>query len=137
MERAKKIIIATWIFATIYCSPWLGLLKTVCVDTPGYPTMERCGYRFDRQLYVYLYMADIVFFYVFPLIVAIGLYARIGLVLYRSTKTNLRRTANAHKKAERVRVSINGQMQKRNSSTVQQQDQARIQVSMKSQFVRL
>ncbi|XP_055332991.1 thyrotropin-releasing hormone receptor-like [Paramacrobiotus metropolitanus] len=82
--RAQKIIIGTWVFAVIYCSPWLGLTKTTLVPVRGRPPIERCEFRLQRDPYFYFFVADLLLFYVLPLLVSVALYAKIGITLRRS-----------------------------------------------------
>ncbi|GAU91328.1 hypothetical protein RvY_03600-1 [Ramazzottius varieornatus] len=79
ISRARKIIMAIWLFGVIYSSPWLFLTQTS--PYPDHMHMEYCHYRLTRKEYVYFYLADIVLFYVLPLLASITLYVRIAVAL--------------------------------------------------------
>ncbi|XP_055343880.1 thyrotropin-releasing hormone receptor-like [Paramacrobiotus metropolitanus] len=84
--RAKKIIVGIWIFAILYCAQWLGLTTIKAELHPGYPVLYKCYFRLEREQYVYMFMADLLFFYISPLVVSVVLYIRIGLTLRKSAK---------------------------------------------------
>nr|XP_042906941.1 thyrotropin-releasing hormone receptor-like [Parasteatoda tepidariorum] len=82
VNRAKKIIIGVWIFASIYCSPWLFLTKTAPIYYKGYEDLETCTFALSRNLYVGYFMADMVLFYAFPLLLSVILYSLIAKILF-------------------------------------------------------
>lgn len=84
-ERAKKIIIALWCFAVIYCAPWLGLSQIKTDFNEDGQEMEICGYRLERDQYHVYYVIDLVLFYIIPLILTAVLYSSIVHMLYSTT----------------------------------------------------
>ncbi|KAF8787560.1 Thyrotropin-releasing hormone receptor like protein [Argiope bruennichi] len=82
VQRAKKIIYGVWIFACIYCSPWLFLTKTQPIYYKGYENMETCTFALSRNLYVGYFLADLVLFYILPLILSCVLYSLIARILF-------------------------------------------------------
>ena len=95
VNRAKRIIAGIWIFGILYCSPWLGLtvLKRT-VRTTG--TVELCSIRLERHQYSAYYMADLMVFYVIPLILSVVLYALIARNLFLTSLPK----ANGHHQNE-------------------------------------
>lgn len=68
----------------VYCSPWLGLTEVRADEyTPG---REQCEFRLSKELYIIVFGADLVLFYLVPLTVAVVVYTKIGNILYRSIK---------------------------------------------------
>ena len=58
-------------------------------------TIEKCGFKLDRDQYVYIYMADLIIFYLAPLVLTCILYGLIARILFQSTlPTNLAHKAN-------------------------------------------
>ncbi|GAU91659.1 hypothetical protein RvY_03874 [Ramazzottius varieornatus] len=83
IERTIKIIKGTWIFGMLYCSPWLGL-ASVRKDL-HHKDCEQCEMSLtSKGAYIAVFGADLLLFYVIPLVVAIVVYAKIGKVLYNS-----------------------------------------------------
>ncbi|XP_055328178.1 thyrotropin-releasing hormone receptor-like isoform X2 [Paramacrobiotus metropolitanus] len=83
LQRAKKIIIGLWIVALLSASPWLGL--TVIVRYSHSPEIDICEFRVSRQKYKFIFGADLLLFYVIPLITASILYSKIGFALRKRT----------------------------------------------------
>ncbi|XP_076355137.1 thyrotropin-releasing hormone receptor-like [Tachypleus tridentatus] len=84
VNRAKKIIIGVWLFACLYCSPWLFLTKTVPIYYKGYENMETCTFALSREHYLGYFFADLVLFYIFPLLLSCVLYGLIARILFTS-----------------------------------------------------
>lgn len=82
VQRAKRIIIAIWIFTTLYCAPWLGLTAVVEQEKTGIP---QCVHRLEREKYLAYYLTDLIAFYVVPLLVSGILYALIARILFINT----------------------------------------------------
>lgn len=83
VSRAKKIIIAVWLFATVYCLPWLFLTKLSRIYYIGIESeVYRCDFKLKRSNYYFIYMTDLVLFYIFPLMMSCVLYGLIARVLY-------------------------------------------------------
>ncbi|RWS23082.1 thyrotropin-releasing hormone receptor-like protein, partial [Leptotrombidium deliense] len=82
VHRAKRIIIGVWIFALIYCSPWLFLTKVEPIYYKGYDDIETCTFALSRKHYLGYFFADLVLFYVFPLILSCILYGLIARILF-------------------------------------------------------
>ncbi|XP_055353626.1 thyrotropin-releasing hormone receptor-like, partial [Paramacrobiotus metropolitanus] len=74
VERTRKIIISLWIAAAVYCSPWLGLTE---VKTIGGTDREICDFRLTQEYYIFIFGADLLIFYFFPLLAAITVYIKI------------------------------------------------------------
>ncbi|RWS14633.1 thyrotropin-releasing hormone receptor-like protein, partial [Dinothrombium tinctorium] len=85
VHRAKRIIIAVWIFAFIYCFPWLFLTKVQPIYYKGYSNIETCTFALSRKHYLGYFFADLVLFYVFPLLLSCLLYGLIARVLFTNT----------------------------------------------------
>ncbi|XP_013773150.2 thyrotropin-releasing hormone receptor-like [Limulus polyphemus] len=84
VNRAKKIIIGVWVVACIYCSPWLFLTKTVPIFYKGHENMETCTFALSREHYLGYFFADLVLFYIFPLLLSCVLYGLIARILFTS-----------------------------------------------------
>lgn len=82
VQRAKRIIIAIWIFTILYCAPWLGLTAVVENEKTGIP---QCVHRLEREKYLAYYLTDLIAFYVVPLLVSGILYALIARILFINT----------------------------------------------------
>ncbi|XP_062606185.1 thyrotropin-releasing hormone receptor-like [Saccostrea cucullata] len=66
VSRARRIILALWTIAVLYCSPWLALAKVV----PTYRNntlVYSCTYTLKRYYYGIYYVFDFLVFYVVPL----------------------------------------------------------------------
>lgn len=85
VHRAKNIIIAVWTFAILYCSPWLFLTKTAPVHYKGRKDIETCTFALSRQYYWGYFFADLVLFYILPLILSCILYGFIARILFSDT----------------------------------------------------
>lgn len=88
ISRAKKIIFFIWFFSVIYCSPWLILTKVTKKNFLNDIIIEYCTFKLARSTYKYYYMADLLLFYIHPLILTIVLYSLIARILYRSLSSN-------------------------------------------------
>ena len=88
VSRAKKIIIGCWLFAILYCSPWLYLATTAYRCVEGIGEITRCTYRFDRKSkgYMILFVTDIMLFYLIPLLLSVVLYSLIAKVMLSKDK---------------------------------------------------
>uniref|UniRef100_T1IRY8 Thyrotropin-releasing hormone receptor n=1 Tax=Strigamia maritima TaxID=126957 RepID=T1IRY8_STRMM len=82
VRRAKRIICCVWIFALCYCSPWLVLTKTIPLMYEGIPVKEKCTFALSRNSYVGYYFADLIVFYVIPLLLSCVLYGIMARILY-------------------------------------------------------
>ncbi|XP_043236634.1 thyrotropin-releasing hormone receptor-like [Amphibalanus amphitrite] len=83
VSRAKRIILAVWVFAFLYCIPWVFLTKVSPVRYIGVSDVQQCTFKLTRQAYLGYFFADIVLFYVVPLLVSSVLYTRIAVVVFR------------------------------------------------------
>ncbi|XP_024082534.1 thyrotropin-releasing hormone receptor-like, partial [Cimex lectularius] len=79
--RAKKITLAVWLTATVYCSPWLALTVTRPLKYRGYPDARECVFRWPRNQYLIVFFTDLVMFYVIPLVLSCILYCLISLTI--------------------------------------------------------
>ncbi|XP_074596725.1 thyrotropin-releasing hormone receptor-like [Brevipalpus obovatus] len=86
VHRAKRIILFVWVFAVIYCSPWLRLTAAKPLCYQDLKTMETCDFAQERRspLYIFAFLSDILLFYTFPLVLAIVLYSLMARVLFRN-----------------------------------------------------
>lgn len=84
VKRAKKIILGVWLFACSYCSPWLGLTTTAAVYYKGHENIETCTFALSRHHYRSYFFADIILFYVVPLLLSCVLYGLMARVLFTS-----------------------------------------------------
>lgn len=82
VQRAKRIIIAIWIFTTLYCAPWLGLTAVVPNPRTG---VSQCVHRLERGKYLAYYLTDLIAFYIVPLLVSGVLYVLIARILFINT----------------------------------------------------
>ncbi|XP_076373287.1 thyrotropin-releasing hormone receptor-like [Tachypleus tridentatus] len=82
VNRAKKIIIGVWVFACLYCSPWLFLTKTVPIYYIGHADVETCTFALSREHYLGYFFADLVLFYIIPLLLSCVLYGLIARILF-------------------------------------------------------
>lgn len=119
VHRAKRIIICVWIFAAIYCSPWLFLTKVEPLYYKGFSNLETCYFKLDRKSNYYLayFFTDLMMFYVFPLLLSCVLYGLIARVLFSNKLT---------KSAGKSRNGVNNVDSKKSSHSA---DYARVQVS--------
>jgi len=84
VNRAKRIIGGVWIFAFIYCFPWLFLTSTFPIFYKGYSNVQTCEHKLSREQYLGYYFADLIVFYVIPLLLSVVLYSQIARILYKS-----------------------------------------------------
>ncbi|XP_035212605.1 thyrotropin-releasing hormone receptor-like, partial [Stegodyphus dumicola] len=82
VNRAKKIIIGVWIFAAIYCCPWLILTKIEPIYYKGHQNKETCTFALSREHYAGYFFTDLVLFYILPLILSCILYGLIARILF-------------------------------------------------------
>ena len=85
VRRAKRIIAALWVFGICYCVPWLFLTTTKPRHFRDGTNIESCTFKLDRKHYVTYYMADLMIFYVAPLVLTCVLYGLIARILYTSS----------------------------------------------------
>jgi len=86
-HRAKLVILSLWVFGVLYHSSWLYLATTFpyrLVDENL--TIQTCTYRVERDEYAYIYMVDLVLFYILPLAVTCTLYTLIARTLCHSAR---------------------------------------------------
>ncbi|ELT88781.1 hypothetical protein CAPTEDRAFT_90908 [Capitella teleta] len=86
VSRAKRIIVALWVFGICYCCPWLFLLHTNIKTFSDGTVIKKCGFKLARHKYLIYYMADLILFYVIPLLLTCVLYALIGAILYSGSR---------------------------------------------------
>ncbi len=84
VNRAKKIIGGVWIFAFVYCFPWLFLTSTFPIFYKGYSDVKICEFKLSREQYLGYYFTDLIVFYVIPLLLSVILYTQIARILYKS-----------------------------------------------------
>lgn len=92
LGRAKRITLAVWAFACVYCSPWIfGLTTTRPLKYQGFPDFMECAFQRPRNEYLFVFFTDLVMFYVIPLILSCILYYFISRSL--STELQLQESA--------------------------------------------
>lgn len=111
VKRAKKIILGVWLFACSYCSPWLALTTTTAVYYKGHDNIETCTFALSRHHYRSYFFADIILFYVVPLLLSCVLYGLMARVLFQSNFNSKANGTTDSKKSSansssRVQVSI-------------------------------
>ncbi|OQR74157.1 thyrotropin-releasing hormone receptor-like [Tropilaelaps mercedesae] len=87
VKRAKKIILVVWLFALCYCCPWLFFLTTtrpIFYRGHEYRRIETCAFSLQRSFYKRFFFADIILFYVIPLILSCVLYGQMARVLFHT-----------------------------------------------------
>lgn len=84
VNRAKKIIFGVWIFSVIYCGPWLFLTKLIAIPYKGFEDVMKCSFKLSRETYVYIFLVDLIAFYIFPLVLSMILYGLIARILFAS-----------------------------------------------------
>lgn len=97
VHRAKNIIAGVWIFAVIYCSPWLFLTVTKPVYYKGLSDIETCTFSLPREYYWVYFFLDLILFYVFPLLLSCILYSLIARILFTD---NVSKSMKQSKKKE-------------------------------------
>lgn len=97
VHRAKNIITCVWIFAVIYCSPWLFLTVTKPVYYKGLSDIETCTFSLPREYYWVYFFLDLILFYVFPLLLSCILYSLIARILFTD---NVSKSMKQSKKKE-------------------------------------
>ncbi|XP_048848636.1 thyrotropin-releasing hormone receptor b [Brienomyrus brachyistius] len=81
LSRAKKIILAVWLFTSLYCVMWFYLSDTAQIVYKDV-TIVVCAYKISRNLYLPIYFLDFGIFFVVPLILATVLYGLIARILF-------------------------------------------------------
>ncbi|XP_062846850.1 thyrotropin-releasing hormone receptor b [Trichomycterus rosablanca] len=79
--RAKRIILAVWLFTSLYCVMWFYLSDTEEIVYKDV-TVVTCAYRVSRKLYMPIYFFDFGVFFVLPLALATILYGLIARILF-------------------------------------------------------
>lgn len=85
ISRARRIICCLWVFGLVYCAPWLGLTTVRKKEFADGTIIECCDFRLERRHYLTYYMADLIIFYVVPLMLTCIFYGLIARILYRSS----------------------------------------------------
>lgn len=102
-HRTNLWILGLWLVTLVYCAPWLYL--TDVRPDPDLPTIQLCDFRTSTRHFTrYYFLADLVLFYLIPLIVAVVVYTKIGRVLHRADQGTLMRATGADE--ERAEKSI-------------------------------
>ncbi|XP_055336456.1 thyrotropin-releasing hormone receptor-like isoform X2 [Paramacrobiotus metropolitanus] len=118
VERANKVIVAVWIFAVLYCSPWLGLTQ-ITRPYPDKPDLPICDFRLSKDQYVYFFSADLLLFYILPLIVCAFVYIRIWYVFRR--QKNVERSGSFYSHSSHsnnsLHLPLNGTLPRLNSTS--------------------
>ncbi|GAV01372.1 hypothetical protein RvY_12096 [Ramazzottius varieornatus] len=83
-DRTNKYVLGIWICSVLYCAPWLGLTH-VQPDADDH-TRQQCELRLTRETYIGFFGADLLLFYVLPLIIALFVYTKIVFLLFKSAR---------------------------------------------------
>ncbi|GAU91934.1 hypothetical protein RvY_04092-2 [Ramazzottius varieornatus] len=83
VERARRIIISCWILVAVYCSPWFVLAEVFSIEDSGHPHLTYCELTLSPAIYTAIFSADLVLFYILPLVGAVVAYWKIGRVIRR------------------------------------------------------
>lgn len=109
VNRAKKIILGVWIFACLYCCPWLFLTKTKPLHYKGLEDVETCTFALSRKNYLGYFFADLILFYILPLLLSCVLYGLIARVLFsRDIQKNTNGNSNGLVSTQESKSSNNG-----------------------------
>lgn len=109
VSRAKKIILGVWLFACLYCSPWLFLTKIEALYYKGVEDRETCTFALSRKHYLGYFFADLILFYILPLFLSCVLYGLIARVLFsRDIQKNTNGKSNGLVTAQESKSSSNG-----------------------------
>ncbi|OQV16167.1 putative Thyrotropin-releasing hormone receptor [Hypsibius exemplaris] len=77
-----RVVAVLWLFAILYCAPWMGLTEVrPDVDDPDRNQCEMRLFPKHPHLFQTLFGMDLVLFYALPLVVAATCYTKIGLSL--------------------------------------------------------
>lgn len=136
LSRAKKIIAACWVFAILYCSPWLLLtqVRLRCVRGVEEP-VATCGFRLRRDSteYLVMFFTDLVLFYIIPLLLSVILYALIGTMLLANSRNSFP-TSSASRQGG-GRRNANGATTLSVSEAAAKSNLARVQVGSWGSFI--
>ena len=116
VERATRIIAGLWLFGCVYCAPWLLLASTSTRALVSGSSIDVCGFTLNRERYRTFYMADLVIFYVVPLLVALVLYGLIVHELFRANLITSNRGFESSRLTQRE-SSINGNKARKPASS--------------------
>ncbi|CAM1298493.1 TRHR (predicted) [Pycnogonum litorale] len=114
LKRAVRIIGGVWVFGTIYCAPWLFVVGDKPIYYKGYRNLETCDYIFARDVYLAIFLADIIIFYVIPLILCVVLYGMIiNMLLFSDMQANLGKKNNGlcHTESKKCTTGTNPKIQ--------------------------
>lgn len=83
VKRAIIIILLIWLFSLIYNSPWLWFVSLLPMNDNGLESVHQCTFNRHRNELVYklMYILDICFFYLMPLLLSLILYSKMALAL--------------------------------------------------------
>ena len=85
VSRAKRIIAGLWVFGVVYCAPWIALTTVKTKSFDDGTIIATCDFKLERSYYLTYFMADLVIFYIAPLLLTCILYGLIARILYSST----------------------------------------------------
>lgn len=110
VSRANKIIVACWLFAITYCSPWFFLTTTnshCVIGVDGEVTT--CNLKLSRasKEYMVLFVTDITLFYLIPLLLSMVLYTLIAKVMLAKAKDKFLGEHNRSVRAAEVAAKSN------------------------------
>ncbi|GAB6031029.1 hypothetical protein CHUAL_007847 [Chamberlinius hualienensis] len=118
IKRAKRIIWGVWTFACLYCSPWLLLTDVVDLNYKGLSNRKHCTYALDRRYYLGYYFADLVMFYLVPLMLSCILYGLMARGLVTTLRSTSKLCASSTNSTRRLNgESVRGNCKKSTSNT--------------------
>ena len=126
VRRAKRIIAGVWTFGVFYCTPWLALTTTQPKEFADGTHIETCTFKLERHHYVTYYMADLIIFYVGPLLLTCVLYALIARILFGSDIVSSCPRKNGAKSTDNVQHMALNKSSGRNSRA-----QVNMQITLK------
>lgn len=113
VRRAKRIIAGLWVFGTVYCAPWLALTVIKKKRFSDGTEISQCTFKLERSSYVTIYIADLLIFYILPLLLTCILYGLIARILFTnsipSTPGKANGVSNSKKSgipSSRIQVSL-------------------------------
>lgn len=99
-----------WVFAILYCAPWILLTKTEPVYYKGRTGIETCTFKISRQSYFGYFFADLLLFYVLPLVLSCVLYGLIARILFSDTiSKSMSKSSKSSKSKGKSTASKNGE----------------------------
>lgn len=133
ISRAKRIIFFLWVVGIAYCGPWVALATSRPRTFDNGITIESCTFKLARKDYLIYYMADLVLFYVVPLVLTCILYGLIASVLNSSVRLGTPGLRRDTARKDKVVKKVNGTVATA-SNINNQKSCSRVQVSLRKHW---